>query len=337
MATGTVKWFNDAKGSALSSRMKPARTLFVHFSNIAASGFRSLPEGAKVEYEARQERRVPRRSTSPARQQPSRGVRAPRRPRERGRRARRGRGPLAGVDVDLGVRCREAAVDVASASAAGALDGARADAKLAHLGPIDAQRAWVSGAGPSCSIATSTRVRRRPELAETGAPSGPAARSRVPGTAGVPIRTVSSAVEPTGSAPGATSASQHARPESRPQRSSPGRRRCRTARADAGRRSRSEEPPARRRAPSARPGPGASGPARSRVEQLDAAASSTACPSGWRTHQQPVGRAPDHGRLRRRRRPSASTRSAGAHAQLGRGRRGGSGAAGEQCLDRSEL
>ena len=54
MATGTVKWFNDAKGFGFVEPDEGGKDLFVHFSNIAASGFRSLPEGAKVEYEARE-------------------------------------------------------------------------------------------------------------------------------------------------------------------------------------------------------------------------------------------------------------------------------------------
>ena len=54
VATGTVKWFNDAKGFGFVEPDEGGKDLFVHFSNIAASGFRSLPEGAKVEYEARQ-------------------------------------------------------------------------------------------------------------------------------------------------------------------------------------------------------------------------------------------------------------------------------------------
>ena len=54
VATGTVKWFNDAKGFGFIEPDEGGKDLFVHFSNINAAGFRSLPEGAKVEYEARQ-------------------------------------------------------------------------------------------------------------------------------------------------------------------------------------------------------------------------------------------------------------------------------------------
>jgi CspA family cold shock protein len=51
MATGTVKWFNDSKGFGFITPEEGGKDLFVHFSNIAGSGFKSLTEGAKVEYE----------------------------------------------------------------------------------------------------------------------------------------------------------------------------------------------------------------------------------------------------------------------------------------------
>ncbi len=52
MATGTVKWFNDAKGYGFITPSDGAKDLFVHHTGIAGEGFRSLAEGAKVEYEA---------------------------------------------------------------------------------------------------------------------------------------------------------------------------------------------------------------------------------------------------------------------------------------------
>src|SRR3954451_12137617 len=52
MATGTVKWFNDDKGFGFITPDESGKDLFVHHSAIVADGFRTLPEGARVEYEA---------------------------------------------------------------------------------------------------------------------------------------------------------------------------------------------------------------------------------------------------------------------------------------------
>ena len=52
MAQGTVKWFNDEKGYGFISQDEGGEDLFVHHTGIAGSGFKSLDEGAKVEYEA---------------------------------------------------------------------------------------------------------------------------------------------------------------------------------------------------------------------------------------------------------------------------------------------
>ena len=54
MATGTVKWFSDEKGFGFITPDDSGKDLFVHFSGIAGDGFRTLPEGAKVEYEAQE-------------------------------------------------------------------------------------------------------------------------------------------------------------------------------------------------------------------------------------------------------------------------------------------
>jgi CspA family cold shock protein len=52
MAQGTVKWFNDSKGYGFISPEDAGKDLFVHHSAIAGDGFKSLTEGAKVEFEA---------------------------------------------------------------------------------------------------------------------------------------------------------------------------------------------------------------------------------------------------------------------------------------------
>jgi cold shock protein len=50
--TGTVKWFNDDKGYGFVTPDEPGKDLFVHHTGIVGDGFKSLAEGAKVEYEA---------------------------------------------------------------------------------------------------------------------------------------------------------------------------------------------------------------------------------------------------------------------------------------------
>jgi CspA family cold shock protein len=51
--TGTVKWFNDAKGFGFITT-DGGEDVFVHFSAIQSQGFRSLQEGAHVEFEVAQ-------------------------------------------------------------------------------------------------------------------------------------------------------------------------------------------------------------------------------------------------------------------------------------------
>jgi len=49
-STGTVKWFNDAKGFGFITPEGGQKDCFVHHSAIQGSGFKSLAEGEKVEF-----------------------------------------------------------------------------------------------------------------------------------------------------------------------------------------------------------------------------------------------------------------------------------------------
>jgi CspA family cold shock protein len=62
MATGTVKWFNDAKGFGFITPEDGGKDLFAHFSEIKANGFRSLQEGQRVEFVVKQGPKGPQAS-----------------------------------------------------------------------------------------------------------------------------------------------------------------------------------------------------------------------------------------------------------------------------------
>jgi len=53
MARGTVKWFNDNKGYGFITPEEQQQDVFVHFSSIEGSGFRTLHEGDQVEFEVK--------------------------------------------------------------------------------------------------------------------------------------------------------------------------------------------------------------------------------------------------------------------------------------------
>jgi cold shock protein len=67
MATGTVKWFNDSKGYGFITPDEGGKDLFVHHTAIVGDGFKSLAEGAKVQFDAAQGEKGPEaKSVAPA-------------------------------------------------------------------------------------------------------------------------------------------------------------------------------------------------------------------------------------------------------------------------------
>ena len=59
MARGTVKWFDGEKGFGFITPEDGGKDLFVHFSNITGSGYRSLEEGQAVQFEVGEGRKGP--------------------------------------------------------------------------------------------------------------------------------------------------------------------------------------------------------------------------------------------------------------------------------------
>ena len=54
MATGTVKWFNDAKGYGFITPDDGGEDLFAHFSAIKMDGFKTLKEGQRVTFDLKE-------------------------------------------------------------------------------------------------------------------------------------------------------------------------------------------------------------------------------------------------------------------------------------------
>lgn len=59
MITGTVKWFNDAKGFGFITPADGSKDVFVHHSAIQGTGFKSLAEGQQVSFDVEQGQKGP--------------------------------------------------------------------------------------------------------------------------------------------------------------------------------------------------------------------------------------------------------------------------------------
>jgi cold shock protein len=64
MATGTVKWFNEAKGYGFIQPDQGGKDVFVHISAVERSGMTGLPEGMKVSYDIEADRRTGKESAT---------------------------------------------------------------------------------------------------------------------------------------------------------------------------------------------------------------------------------------------------------------------------------
>jgi CspA family cold shock protein len=64
MATGTVKWYNEAKGYGFIQPDNGGKDVFVHASALERAGMRGLAEGQKISYEVESDRRSGKESAT---------------------------------------------------------------------------------------------------------------------------------------------------------------------------------------------------------------------------------------------------------------------------------